>query len=129
MSRIHDIPGTLSQVQYIGSVTAGGSFTGFVFKAPYDAKVAIKGVVSATAASNSSDYATLTFTNGGTTGTGTTSFGSFGTNTTALAANTVTSLVSATDIDEGEVLKLVIAQEGSGVGLTNLSLIFDYQPR
>jgi len=129
MSRLQDIPGDRREVVAVNNVAAAGAFAGYVFSAPFDATLNIYAIVTATATSNSSNYATITFYNAGTAGNGTASLGSVATNAVSLGQYSPVSVVSSASIANDELVRVAVSQAGSGVTLTGLSFLFVYEPK
>lgn len=124
MGRLEHIPGDFRVAVPVGSTTA---FSGFVFSAPFACKLTAYVATTATVASNSSNYETITFVNAGTTGTGTVSLGSLATNAVSLDANTPVAVFTEKSLGDNELVKLTISGSGTGATLTGFSIIFVYE--
>jgi hypothetical protein len=128
---IHDVPGNRIHNVRVGTIATNGAAEGLLFIAPFNCTYAVKALISGTAASDATNYATITVYNGGATGTATTSVGTL-TNvaTGGIVANTLTALTqTVTTAVTNDVLRFAVAQTSGGKALTNLALSVIYYPR
>jgi len=133
-NRYGEIPGDRTVVVPFNDVAANAGLDSMIFVAPFDCEVEVDIMVGANSASHTANYATLTFYNGGATGTDTASMGAFNTLSGtggggSLTAKTLKAITLTDDaLDVGEIIVLSVAQTASGVALDSLSVLITYWP-